>query len=56
MNTNDNQDKDYLTCLSPSAWIHINLLGYYQFCGKSDHEDIERWIAQWDWQKLAEVC
>lgn len=55
MNTNDNQDKDYLIYLSPSAWIHINLLGYYQFCGKSEHEDIERWIAQWDWQKSAEV-
>lgn len=55
MNANSSQDKDYLVYLSPSAWIHINLLGYYQFFGKSGHDDIDRWIAQWDWQKFTDI-
>lgn len=27
------QTKKYLLSLSPGAWVHINMLGYYQFCG-----------------------
>jgi len=48
--------KKYLLDLSPAAWVHINLLGYYQFFGENQDKHIERWIKQWDWKKTAGFC
>lgn len=43
------QAKRYLVDLSPGAWVHINMLGYYQFCGDNQDRFIEHIIKQWDW-------
>jgi hypothetical protein len=55
VNAVDEQERQFLVGLSPSAWVHINLLGFYQFCGKSRYE-IERFIDQIDWRKMAGFC
>jgi len=52
----DEQTKKYLLGLSPGAWVHINMLGYYQFCGGDRNKHIERMIMQWDWQKHVNLC
>ena len=48
---NDPVEKAFIASLSPGAWIHVNLLGYYQFCGQFSSELVDRWIKQWDWRK-----
>jgi TnpA family transposase len=45
------QEKTFLVNLSPSAWIHVNLLGYYLFCGHFSDNTIERYLREWDWQR-----
>lgn len=45
------QEKAFLVNLSPSAWIHVNLLGYYLFCGHFSDNTIERYLREWDWQR-----
>lgn len=49
-NATDEMTKNYLLGLSPGAWIHINLLGYYQFIGEGSYEYIDRWIKHWRYQ------
>ena len=49
--TNDPVEKAFIASLSPGAWIHVNLLGYYQFCGQFSSELVDCWIKQWDWRK-----
>ncbi len=49
-NAPDNATKKYLISLSPSAWIHVNMLGFYQFFGEESYEYIERWIEDWSYQ------
>ena len=56
VNNSDERVKKYLLDLSPAAWVHINLLGYYQFFGENQDKHIERWIKQWDWKKTAGFC
>lgn len=55
-NARSEADKAYLLSLSPSAWVNINLLGYYQFCGTGNYDLITKWIRQWDWRKSTEPC
>ncbi len=45
----DSEVKEYILSLSPSAWIHVNLLGYYQFIGDRSFEYIDRWIQHWQY-------
>lgn len=56
VNSTDEKVKKYLLELSPAAWVHINMLGYYQFFGDKQDEYIERWIKQWAWQKNVGFC
>lgn len=51
VSTNNEAEKAFIASLSPGAWGHINLLGYYQFCGQFRHEQVDHWIKQWDWRK-----
>jgi TnpA family transposase len=48
------EEKEILAKLSPTAWTHINLLGYYQFCNGQDDKSTEKIIDQWlggcNWQ------
>ncbi|MFN3233844.1 MAG: hypothetical protein ACE365_00310 [Gammaproteobacteria bacterium] len=44
-------DRFNLLGLSPGAWIHVNLLGYYQFTGEGSYEYIERWIQHWHYEE-----
>ena len=48
-NAPDNKTKEYLAGLSPGAWIHVNLFGYYQFFGEGSFDYIEHWISQWSY-------
>jgi len=50
----DEQTEKYLLGLSPGAWVHINMLGYYQFCGGDQNKHIEHIIKNWDWQKCVD--
>jgi hypothetical protein len=50
-NAEDEKIKEYLLSLSPGAWIHVNLLGYYQFTGERSYEYIERWIQHWHYEE-----
>ncbi|WP_032114041.1 Tn3 family transposase [Candidatus Paracaedibacter symbiosus] len=53
VNSKDEEEKRFLASLSPTAWVHVNLLGYYQFYTQSNVEWIENWLRQWDWRKSA---
>ncbi|MGD9153703.1 MAG: Tn3 family transposase [Gammaproteobacteria bacterium] len=44
-------EREFLVTVSPSAWSHINLLGYYQFFGQFNDRIVEKFIRQWDWKK-----
>ncbi len=53
-NSADEMTKEYLLGLSPGAWIHINMLGYYQFIGEGSYSYIDRWIKHWRYQGSAD--
>lgn len=50
------QEKELLLKMSPCAWSHINMLGYYQFCDLINEEAFEQWIKNWDWKQAADVA
>jgi TnpA family transposase len=45
------EEKELIIALSPGAWEHINLLGYYQFCGLEGAQFIDQLLAKWNWQQ-----
>lgn len=49
------KEKEFLLTVSPCAWSHINLLGFYQFFDLINDELLEQWIKQWDWKKTADI-
>jgi TnpA family transposase len=57
VNAKDEEEKEFLARHSPTAWVHLNLLGYYQFRSSADSESYETFIDQWidkcDWRKAA---
>jgi hypothetical protein len=50
------QEKELLLKMSPCAWSHINMLGYYQFCDLINEEAFEQWIKNWDWKQAADTA
>ena len=44
-----------ILALSPGAWIHINMLGYYRFCGLESARFVDDWLSKWDWQRDLKV-
>ena len=38
------EEKEWIIALSPGAWVHINLLGYYQFYGLQNSKFIDEWL------------
>ena len=55
LNAKSQEEKTLILALSPGAWIHINLLGYYRFCGLESSHFIDEWLAKWDWQQALKV-
>jgi TnpA family transposase len=49
-NARNDEERAYLVGLSPGAWIHIPMLGFYQFRVKSDDDFLDQWIRNWDWR------
>ena len=50
VNSKDEKEKHFLASLAPTAWVHVNLLGYYQFYKSTDHSLIDTLLSQWDWK------
>ena len=50
VNSKDEKEKNLLASLAPTAWVHVNLLGYYQFYKSTDHSLIDTLLSQWDWK------
>ena len=48
------EERSFLEKLSPTAWTHILLLGFYQFFSKSPENWVDDFLIQWDWRKAAE--
>ena len=55
INAKSQAEKDLILALSPGAWIHINLLGYYRFCGLESSQFVDEWLSKWDWQQALKV-
>ena len=55
----DEKAKEFLADHSPAAWVHLNLLGYYQFRNSLDNEVYEKLIDQWlgkcDWRNAIKL-
>lgn len=51
LNAKTQAEKDLILALSPGAWVHINMLGYYQFFGLESSQFIDQWLARWDWEQ-----
>jgi hypothetical protein len=49
------EEKEFLLKLSPCAWAHINLLGFYQFCDLLNDELLDQIIKHWDWKKATDA-
>ncbi|OJX14192.1 MAG: hypothetical protein BGO77_00430 [Caedibacter sp. 37-49] len=50
VNSKDEDERKFLAGLSPTARVHVNLLGYYQFYTQSNVDWVENWLKQWDWR------
>ena len=48
------EERSFIEKLSPTAWTHILLLGFYQFFSKSAENWVDDFLIQWDWRKAAE--
>ncbi len=44
------EEKEYLIGLSPTARVHINLIGNYQFNINPNTDWMEQLLREWDWQ------
>jgi len=55
VNAKTQAERDIILALSPGAWVHINMIGYYKFCGLDSSRVIEQLLAKWDWQQALRV-
>lgn len=51
VNSKTQAEKDLIIALSPGAWVHINMIGYYRFCGLDNSRFIDEILTKWDWQQ-----
>jgi len=47
----NDDEKRFLESLSPTAWVHILLLGFFQFFSNAPANWVEECLNQWDWKK-----
>ena len=50
LNAKTDDEREFLLNLSPGAWVHIKLLGYYLFSNQDNSYSIDQWLASWNWQ------
>ncbi len=50
----DDEEKKFLESLSPTAWTHVLLLGFFQFLSDSPEGWVENCLHQWDWKSARE--
>ena len=51
--SNNNQEKKFLENLSPTAWTHVLLLGFFQFFSNKQNESwVEDCLRQWNWDDM----
>lgn len=55
VNSRDEKERKYLAGLSPTARIHVNLPGYYQFCTQPNVDWVENWLKQWNWKESVKI-
>jgi TnpA family transposase len=56
MAANNEEERRFLVGLSPTAWVHINFLGYYQFYREFNDDWVEQWLCQQDWKKSMDLA
>ena len=54
LNAKTDSEREFLCSFSPAAWVHINLLGHYQFCRIASIDWLDQWLRGWDWKKMAD--
>jgi hypothetical protein len=47
--SNNDEEKKFLENLSPTAWTHVLLLGFFQFFKKPHEGWVEDCMRQWNW-------
>lgn len=47
------EERKFLASMSPTAWAHLILLGFYQFFTESNENWVDDFLNQWDWKKAA---
>ena len=55
MNAKTQAEKDAIIAFSPGAWVHINMVGYYRFCGLDSGWFIDQMLEKWDWQQALKI-
>ena len=50
----DDDEKQFLESLSPTAWTHILLLGFFQFFNEPPEDWVQDCLYQWDWKNNAD--
>ncbi len=55
VNAKSQAEKDLLIALSPGAWAHINMIGYYRFAGIDSARLIDQMLTNWDWQQALKM-
>lgn len=55
VNSKTDAEKNLLIALSPGAWVHINMVGHYRFCGLGSDRVIDQAIAKWNWQQALKI-
>lgn len=53
------EEREFIASISPTAWTHVNLLGYYQFKSilddKATEKLIDEWIKKCDWRQAMDL-
>lgn len=55
VNAKTQEERDVLAALSPGAWVHINLVGYYRFRGLVVGRLIDPLLSRWNWQEALKL-
>jgi len=55
VNAKTQAEKDVIVALSPGAWIHINMVGYYRFRGLDASRFVDQLLEKWNWQEALRI-
>lgn len=51
--SNNDEEKKFLENLSPTAWTHVLLIGFFQFFSKQHEGWVEDFLRQWNWAEMS---